>query len=589
MYYHYRLVFKTETDSRQGPTVFPILFASIVGRAAHAILLWRLEKGGRIGILDTLASSTSLTSTVTSQLQLRSLSILSVALLAVWSLSPIGGQASVRIMTVGSKDIKIHDSLWYMVDSGYLGAYTSAEMELQGGSMAGTVFVTALMGSPATKSSPLDVWGNVKVPRFEGYEEVAKLDHDGWYETKDGDSDAYSSLVGIPILGMSRSNFIDYVTRIHSPYLSLQCSINTTVSDRDSISDKVLPGLSSNASGSGSMLFWDIPDPSMLVNTSQESSRDRVLPETASPLRIKYVPLYRSNFTLTCDVTQSYVETEIQCPTPSTCAAMRIRRSKLDHSPAAWTLLDISWRSPKLLFEGILKPFAAGKYRYPQLFDRYLADPDLMNSNYANVSQTTEDKYTIRLGQMLNTYFASLNGFFAITAGITNDTAYSWDNNQTFKLPPNVNASWQALYDSTLSNNLSNNIFTTRTWTSEVTKTERKEVIVAHRGWVVALCLASIVLIVASLVAPFVRHFLATGMDVAMNISSLATRNNAHMSLPQTGTYLDASDRARLLFNHRVRFGDADSAADVGSLVIGSCDRVGDAGVARVRKRRLYE
>ena len=51
---------------RQGPSVFPILFACVVGRAAHAVLLWRLERGERIGVLDLLAGSTSLTSTVTS-------------------------------------------------------------------------------------------------------------------------------------------------------------------------------------------------------------------------------------------------------------------------------------------------------------------------------------------------------------------------------------------------------------------------------------------------------------------------------------------------------------------------------------------
>ena len=76
---------------------------------------------------------------------------------------------------------------------------------------------------------------------------------------------------------------------------------------------------------------------------------------------------------------------------------------------------------------------------------------------------------------------------------------------------------------------------------------------------------------------------------MAMNISSLATRNNPHMSLPQTGTYLDASNRARLLYNYEVRLGDADSMADVGSLVIGSLDRDEVQDVARVRKRRLYE
>ena len=489
-------------------------------------------------------------------------------------------------MTIGPKDTKINDSLWYMINSGYLGAYSSAETEIQSGSMAGVVFVAALMGSPGTKSSPLDIWDNVKVPRIEGYENAVSMDHDGWYEIKDSDSDAYSSLVGIPILDMNQSNFIDFAMHIQSPYFSLRCSMNTTVSESDPIDDEVLPGSASNATSFSSILYWNIPN---LDNVSRDSWRDRVLPEEASPLRIKYVPTYRSNFTLTCDITQSYVETEVRCPTPSTCAASRIRRSRLDHYPAAWTLLDISWRPPKLLFQGMLKPFTNGKVNLPQLFDRYLADPDLINSNFAEVSQTTEDKYTIRLGQMLNTYFSCLNGFFAITAGINNDTAFFWDNKHTFKLPPNVNGSWQDLYDSTGLSNPLKKIFQTRAWTSEITKVKREDVIVAHSVWVIALCIASIVLIVASLVAPVVRHFFATGVDVAMNISSLATRNNPHMSLPQTGTYLDASDRARLLYNYQVRLGDADSMADVGSLVIGSLDRDEVQDVARVRKRRLYE
>jgi hypothetical protein len=82
-------------------------------------------------------------------------------------------------MTIGPRDTKIHDSVWYMVNSGYLGSYSSAATNLQGGAMAGVVFVAALMGSPATKSSPLDVWGNVKVPRIENYEQVAKMDLEG--------------------------------------------------------------------------------------------------------------------------------------------------------------------------------------------------------------------------------------------------------------------------------------------------------------------------------------------------------------------------------------------------------------------------
>jgi hypothetical protein len=90
-------------------------------------------------------------------------------------------------------------------------------------------------------------------------------------------------------------------------------------------------------------------------------------------------------------------------------------------------------------------------------------------------------------------------------------------------------------------------------------------------------------------VAPFVHHFLTVGVDVAMNISSLATRDNPHMQILQTGSYLDASDRARLLRDHKVRFSEVEGARGGGSLVMGSVGSVDGPEIARVRKGRLYE
>jgi hypothetical protein len=365
-------------------------------------------------------------------------------------------------MTIGSKDTQIHETLWYMVNSGYLGAYSSAGMNLLGTASAGVVFMAAIIGSPATKSSPLDLWGNIKIPRIERYEEIAQMDGEGWYDTDGGDVDAYSSLIGIPITGINDSKYIDNVTKVQSPYLSLQCSI-TAVEAGIGPRNNGLPGLSSNASSTGSLIFWDIPN-----NDANFTGkwRDQVSPETVPPLKIKYVPVYdRSNFTLTCNVSQSYIEAEIRCPTPSTCASSRIRRSKLNHLPPAWTLLDLSWRTPSLLFQGMLDNFRS-KVSYPGLIDRYLSDPYLINSNYANVSQTTENKSTIRLSQMLNAYFACLNGFFAVLAGINNETAYFWDNNQTFAMKQKVlrgDGSMDDPYDITQSNEVT---FKTRTWSS---------------------------------------------------------------------------------------------------------------------------
>lgn len=108
------------------------------------------------------------------------------------------------------------------------------------------------------------------------------------------------------------------------------------------------------------------------------------------------------------------------------------------------------------------------------------------------------------------------------------------------------------------------------------------------------LCIASILLIVASLVSPIMHYFLLKGPDVMMNISSLATRNNPHIPLPGNGTYLEASDRAKLLKGLKVRFGDVrcaenQNASYVGSLAIGSVENDEMPRIARVRTGRWYE
>ena len=73
-----------------------------------------------------------------------------------------------------------------------------------------------------------------------------------------------------------------------------------------------------------------------------------------------------------------------------------------------------------------------------------------------------------------------------------------------------------------------------------------------------------------------------------MNFSSLATRNNAFVPVPSSGTYLDAAHRFKLLRNVRLRFGDAEGKADTGSLVIGAYGGA-EEGIGRVRKGRVYE
>lgn len=123
---------------------------------------------------------------------------------------------------------------------------------------------------------------------------------------------------------------------------------------------------------------------------------------------------------------------------------------------------------------------------------------------------------------------------------------------------------------------------------SNGTLTTREEVIQAHSAWVATLAVASAVMIVASLVSPVTRIFLRRGPDLMFNISSLATRDSKHIGLPASGTYLDPSDKARLVKDLKVRFGDVRRDADIGRLAIGMLDVYGVPKVAAVQRKRQY-
>jgi hypothetical protein len=69
-----------------------------------------------------------------------------------------------------------------------------------------TLFTGALMSSWQTKISPLDPWGNVKMPKIERYERKSKPDIEDWYNTgmEGNDIAVYSSLVTFPLMAMRR-------------------------------------------------------------------------------------------------------------------------------------------------------------------------------------------------------------------------------------------------------------------------------------------------------------------------------------------------------------------------------------------------
>lgn len=505
-------------------------------------------------MLDILAGSTSLTSTITSQLKLRIASFLGLALLAIWALSPVGGQASFRQVAIGSRITSQPASFTYMVLSGNMWGFSETSRSTYWG-IVNAHFIASILAPAATKSSPLDTWGNVKIPSIEQYENMSTANSEGWFITHDGNETTYSSIVGYPISGTNASEFIDYDFNIETSYLLLNCPIaNTTW-------DGVVPENVTNFLGTGAYFWWS-------DNTTQRGLAD---PNELEPFNFTYVG-WGSTGLSQCTITTTYIEVGVSCPTSSTCAASRLRRSRLSHPPPAYTLLDMPSWGDKENWYFFVEAFVKASQSHtgvPTLIDDYVMAPENPTTSGGSEPLTPES-YALRLGQLINAYWTCINGIFAISGGMTPATA-RMDGNYT------VDTS------SSEKNLLAN------ASTIEGTKKTEVEVIKAHKGWVAALSVASIAMVIASLVHPIVRYFLTQTPDLALNISGLATRNNPYIPLPVNGTYMDAAERANLVKNVRVRFGDVEANSEIGNLAISSLNAFGEPKMAGLRKGRTFE
>ena len=145
--------------------MFPILFAVVGGRTIKTFIQWRLERGERLGTLDLLSSSTTVGGAVTAQLAIQRISILGVALIALWALSPIGGQASLRILSNGN-DTTI-TPIRYFMPSTYIYYWTGGTNAVQRKPLANSMWFTLLLGNDESRTATVDIWNNVKVPMIE--------------------------------------------------------------------------------------------------------------------------------------------------------------------------------------------------------------------------------------------------------------------------------------------------------------------------------------------------------------------------------------------------------------------------------------
>ncbi|KAH6976032.1 hypothetical protein BKA56DRAFT_74502 [Ilyonectria sp. MPI-CAGE-AT-0026] len=412
--------------------MFPIIFASIMGRLMYQIARWKLERGVSLGTLEQLMGSRTLGSTVLTQFELRAFNALSLTLLVAWIFSPLGGQSLLRLLELRSHPV---DSSITYYDVEFP---TNLAEENTNNSVGDSTYVTALLTPDLIRKDTMDVWGNVKIPFLESY---GVPNDSKWQNITRGQNLEYSALVGIPIANISTGNS---TFAIESSYVHLECTqpkkagtaVSYVIATYETLFNETginatkeqwpangtWNGFQQNSSqGKGN---WNLAL-DRFVDEMWSSADNQLGPLLVNQTKIKAKPanlFFQGRFIVAtdpdrgdivkskCKVFQKYVQSKIECSrispeTRQNCSVVAQQPSKKKHLPGS-----ISHLSFPLIFEKISLnlPQAAGDSKSRSdlslNYIKYSSAFEAITGGTVGLESIAAKVFSLRLSQLINSY-----------------------------------------------------------------------------------------------------------------------------------------------------------------------------------------
>jgi hypothetical protein len=570
-------------------------------------------------------ASQSVWGTFESQLLMRRLTIVGVNLLFLWSLSPLGGQASLRLLDKSMNTIESFKQLRYLSTGPGSAAWamssgTYVEMD-ESLTQVEALYNSALLGSRQAKEGPEDTWGNVKIPFLEPTDSPITLG--GWTDVTAGPRppENYVSLVGIPVVG--RPTDKDGMFYLETSHLTVQCDpftkVNVDRSLRDAVPGQVWwdmsstnnPWGSNGTGGKGSTFFLETDIP---LNDGSEEFDSRFdsyngflntsATHKAYPKRkITYASMLGRNSShntvlnvANCYLGQIHLETAVKCQKEK-CSAVRSRRSLTDRRDEHTTPFDHVLIA-QLALKAFPRTFGAAKGSSPTeqfIFNstsfRLISPTESFTENAAWVDLALLDTNTFskRLALLLNTYYQltlAPNAFFGDLPA-TNLSLYGVDtlpvSDADAYLPGNMsvrNTTFQEWFVPFENKAYNNGLYFVGA-TTNATISRSYEVYACNFVWL-SLLLAAASTILLTGVASLILKRKTLGPEMFGFVTSM-TYENHFVKIPEGGSMLDAMERARLLKDVEVCVGDVRGDDGVGHIALA-------AGVPlrKLERGRLY-
>jgi hypothetical protein len=525
--------------------------------------------------------------TIHVHLRLRTFNLVAVALFTLWSLSPLGGQGILRLMTIEERFSTVAGSLGYANFTGdntqsVFFAQKSAGVQLIG---INSVYRASLIAPSETMSAPQDTWGNLKIPRFEALDQ-SSMDSRGWVKVpKRGVQ--YSSLVGIPIVGIPEAGNMTF--QMDTAYFELSCDDPVKVPSDDEVVWKSQPD---ESPGLGSIRLPKANSSTQFDSTFSVGTftpytnrfsgfKNRTEVDTSnddnSPRNINFQSITGTLYSwevaaVNCTIQTSYVEVLVNCIARNCTVEAQRRSTKPRDYPDTFTPWEYS-EFAYFFFARFTQATGVVDGTSPFWFSTLSEDYVVLESNplaTSNVSTTlidmsalSADELSTRWLRLLNTYFITSCVPLASTGAYA---PYSYGQ-----------------FTSLASNQVP---FEAVETTGQVTTSQR--IYRTHTPYLILTLVSALVLCVLSILGPCLQFF-NVAPDLLPHVSSVTRDNPKFKALvPPGGSTIGGYERARALRDLKIMVGDvSEPGAAIGKIAFAPVTAGPDAA-RRVRKGRLY-
>ncbi|KAL5383210.1 hypothetical protein PMIN06_010575 [Paraphaeosphaeria minitans] len=527
------------------PTIFPVIFAALMGRCFKYMGLFLAERGTTLGRLEQLIGSTSLFSALERQISLRGFSVVGYVLMVLWLLSPLGGQSALRLMGEETKSVLSNGTVQYLNPDTVVDTAMGAASDIDSArSVFSSIFLASLLSSSKYQDTSMDLWGNVKMPRFASVENSTS---DEWKTIRnDNNTDVtYASLIGIPVAQLDNIGTSNFSVKAR------QWDINC---DRNEMQGGKQAGF-----GALDVSTWKV------AYTPVNSSCSEW------PCSISFKSLANDdaededyfNYTVaSCKLSYDMYETKIGCKGRS-CIPTAMR--KIDpYTGVNYTQdTDTFFRGTPTLNTMTTLPridnlgVGSVAFRGSTNAEKWMANPTnfVGLKTYVQLYELGPDVLSDRLTILWNSFFQSTYAMNTLGGNL----------DQTFD---NITQS----ADTQLFNG-----------TASALSTPMPSVWKVDWKWFIALLGSSIILQIAAYLALFFKYY--TCVPDVIGYASSMTLLNPYVPTPTGGTTLHGLERAHMLQDMKVMIGDVCANEPIGAVAFAKAD---EGRVARLVRQRFY-